>query len=167
MRPTRSTRSSRRWTARRPTTRTSSIGTFGSASADKEINEAVGDDLARAGMLSIPVTIAILIIAFGALVAAGIPLLLALSAVAATMGLLALPSQIWPVDEQVGAVVLLIGLAVGVDYALFYLKREREERAAGRSEESGPPGRCGHIGPGRARLRPDRDGRHVRHVPDR
>jgi uncharacterized membrane protein YdfJ with MMPL/SSD domain len=113
-----------------------SIGTFGSASADKEIMDAVGEDLARAGMLSIPVTIAILIIAFGALVAAGIPLLLALSAVAATIGLLALPSQIWPVDEQVGAVVLLIGLAVGVDYALFYLKREREERAAGRSESA-------------------------------
>jgi RND superfamily putative drug exporter len=61
-------------------------------------------------------------------------LLLALSAVMATMGLLALPSQLWPVDENAGAVVLLIGLAVGVDYSLFYLKREREERAAGRSE---------------------------------
>ena len=83
----------------------------------------------------------ILIVAFGALVAAGIPLLLALSAVMATMGLLALPSQVWPVDENVSAVVLLIGLAVGVDYSLFYLKREREERAAGRSERprSRPP----------------------------
>jgi uncharacterized membrane protein YdfJ with MMPL/SSD domain len=113
-----------------------SIGTFGEASADKEIMEMVGSDLERAGLLSIPVTIVILIIAFGALVAAGIPLLLALSAVAATMGLLALPSQLWPVDEQVSAVVLLIGLAVGVDYSLFYLKREREERAAGRSESA-------------------------------
>jgi uncharacterized membrane protein YdfJ with MMPL/SSD domain len=110
------------------------IGTFGEASADKEIMEMVGSDLERAGLLSIPVTIVILIIAFGALVAAGIPLLLALSAVAATMGLLALPSQIWPVDENASAIVLLIGLAVGVDYSLFYLKREREERAAGRSE---------------------------------
>ena len=52
------------------------------------------------------------------------------------MGLLALPSQLWPVDENVSAVVLLIGLAVGVDYSLFYLKREREERAAGRSEKA-------------------------------
>ena len=52
------------------------------------------------------------------------------------MGLLALPSQFWPVDENVSAVVLLIGLAVGVDYSLFYLKREREERAAGRSEKA-------------------------------
>jgi uncharacterized membrane protein YdfJ with MMPL/SSD domain len=78
----------------------------------------------------------ILIIAFGALVAAGIPLLLALTGVLATMGLLAIPSQIWPVDDSVSAVVLLIGLAVGVDYSLFYLKREREERAAGRRESA-------------------------------
>ena len=81
-------------------------------------------------------TLVVLVLAFGALVAAGIPLLLALTAVIATMGLLALPSQVWPVDENVSAVVLLIGLAVGVDYSLFYLKREREERAAGRSESA-------------------------------
>ena len=112
------------------------IGGLGEATADKEIEELVGKDLEQAGMLSLPVTIAVLIVAFGALVAAGIPLLLAMTAVGATMGLLALPSQIWPVDEQVSAVVLLIGLAVGVDYSLFYLKREREERAAGRSERA-------------------------------
>ena len=110
------------------------IGAFGEGTAGKEIDEAVGNDLERAGLLSIPVTIAVLIVAFGALVAAGIPLLLALTAVAATMGLLAIPSRIWPVDDNTSAVVLLIGLAVGVDYAMFYLKREREERAAGRSE---------------------------------
>jgi uncharacterized membrane protein YdfJ with MMPL/SSD domain len=112
------------------------IGAFGTATADKEIDESIGEDLERAGLLSIPVTIAILIVAFGALVAAGIPLLLALTAVGATMGLLAIPSHIWPVDENTSAVVLLIGLAVGVDYAMFYLKREREERAAGRSESA-------------------------------
>jgi uncharacterized membrane protein YdfJ with MMPL/SSD domain len=110
------------------------IGSFGPASTDKEINESVGKDLERAGLLSIPVTIVVLLVAFGALVAAGIPLLLALTAVLATLGLLAIPSQFWPTDDNTSAVVLLIGLAVGVDYALFYLKREREERAAGRSE---------------------------------
>jgi uncharacterized membrane protein YdfJ with MMPL/SSD domain len=112
------------------------IGEFGEASAEKDIMDRVGEDLSRAGLLSIPVTLVILLVAFGALVAAGIPLLLALSAVAATMGLLAVPSHIWPVDENVSAVVLLIGLAVGVDYSLFYLKREREERAKGRSESA-------------------------------
>ena len=111
------------------------VGIFGQGSADREIDDAVGSDLKQAGLLSIPVTIAILILAFGALVAAGIPLILALSAVIATTGLLAITSQVWPVDgDSTSAVVLLIGLAVGVDYALFYLKREREERAAGRSE---------------------------------
>jgi RND superfamily putative drug exporter len=112
------------------------IGAFGSATAEKQIGESIGQDLERAGLLSIPVTIAVLLVAFGALVAAGIPLLLALTAVGATMGLLAIPSHIWPVDQNTSAVVLLIGLAVGVDYAMFYLKREREERAAGRSERA-------------------------------
>jgi uncharacterized membrane protein YdfJ with MMPL/SSD domain len=112
------------------------IGGFGNATAEKEVNDQFNSDLGRAGLLSLPVTIVILIVAFGALVAAGIPLLLGLTAVLATMGLLAIPSQFWPVDEAVNAVVLLIGLAVGVDYSLFYLKREREERAAGRSESA-------------------------------
>ena len=113
-----------------------SIGVFGEASAEKGIGDSVAKDLERAGLLSLPVTIVILIIAFGALVAAGIPLLLALTGVIATLGLLAIPSQVWPVDDNISAVVLLIGLAVGVDYSLFYLKREREERAAGRSERA-------------------------------
>jgi uncharacterized membrane protein YdfJ with MMPL/SSD domain len=111
-----------------------SIGIFGDATAEKGIGDSIAKDLERAGLLSLPVTIVILIVAFGTLVAAGIPVLLALTGVLATMGLLAVPSQVWPVDDNVSAVVLLIGLAVGVDYSLFYLKREREERAAGRSE---------------------------------
>jgi uncharacterized membrane protein YdfJ with MMPL/SSD domain len=110
------------------------ISEFGAATTDKQIDESVAKDLERAGLLSLPVTLVVLLVAFGALVAAGIPLLLALTAVIAALGLLAIPSQVWPVDDDVSAVVLLIGLAVGVDYSLFYLKREREERASGRSE---------------------------------
>jgi RND superfamily putative drug exporter len=112
-----------------------SIDEFG-VSAEKQVDEKFAQDLEKAGLLSLPVTIIILVVAFGALVAAGIPLLLALSAVMATMGLLALPSQFWPVDENISALILLIGLAVGVDYTMFYLKREREERAAGKSESA-------------------------------
>jgi uncharacterized membrane protein YdfJ with MMPL/SSD domain len=112
------------------------IGEFGDASVGKELDEAFTKDLEKAGYLSLPVTLIILVLAFGALVAAGIPLLLALTAVLATMGLLALPSHLMPIDENIGAVVLLIGLAVGVDYSMFYLKREREERAAGRGERA-------------------------------
>jgi len=104
--------------------------------AEKQLDKAIQDDFLKAGVFSIPVTLLILVIAFGTLVAAGLPLLLALSAVFATIGLLAIPSQVMPLDADVGVVVLLIGLAVGVDYSMFYLKREREERAAGRSERA-------------------------------
>jgi len=111
------------------------IGSFG-VSADKEVEGAFLDDLKQAGVLSLPVTLIILIVVFGALVAAGIPLLLALTAIVATFGLVALPSSLIPIDEVTYELILLIGLAVGVDYSMFYLKREREERAAGRSEEA-------------------------------
>jgi RND superfamily putative drug exporter len=112
------------------------IGEFGDASAVNGVQTAVEDDLGKAGLLSLPITLGILLIAFGALVAAGIPLLLALTAVFATFGLIALPSHILPMPMQASALVLLIGLAVGVDYSMFYLRREREERAAGRSERA-------------------------------
>jgi uncharacterized membrane protein YdfJ with MMPL/SSD domain/pimeloyl-ACP methyl ester carboxylesterase len=112
------------------------IGEFGDASAAKGVDTAFANDLEKAGVLSIPITLIILVIVFGALVAAGIPLLLALTAVFATFGLVELSSSLLPVAKEAPALVLLIGLAVGVDYTLFYLKREREERAAGRSERA-------------------------------
>jgi len=112
------------------------IGEFGDASAVQETEAAFADDLAKAGVYSLPITLIILVIAFGALVAAGIPLLLGLTAVFATFGLIAVSSRFLPVAQEAPAIVLLIGLAVGVDYTMFYLKREREERAAGRSERA-------------------------------
>jgi uncharacterized membrane protein YdfJ with MMPL/SSD domain len=112
------------------------IEQFGSASANKAVNETIGDDLKSAGMLSIPVTLIILVVTFGTLVAASVPLLIGLTSVLAALGLVAFPSRILPVDDNLPAVILLIGLAVGVDYSLFYLRREREERAAGRTEQS-------------------------------
>jgi uncharacterized membrane protein YdfJ with MMPL/SSD domain len=107
---------------------------FGGVSAAKAVNKTISDDLKSAGTLSLPITLIILTITFGTLVAAGVPLLIGLTAVMAALGLVALPSEILPVDANLPAVILLIGLAVGVDYSLFYLRREREERAAGRSE---------------------------------
>ncbi len=112
------------------------IGEFGDASAQSATDEAAAKDLESAGVFSIPITLIILVVAFGALVAAGIPLLLALTAVFAAIGLMALPSQLLPMALEVPATVLLIGLAVGVDYSMFYLRREREERAKGRSERA-------------------------------
>jgi RND superfamily putative drug exporter len=107
------------------------VGEFGAASADKALSKSFEDDFKKAETLSLPITLVILIVAFGALVAAGIPLLLGLSAVMATLGLVALPSQIVPMDDMISSIILLIGLAVGVDYTLFYLRREREEKARG------------------------------------
>jgi len=112
------------------------IGEFGDASSKQAVDTVFADDLKSAGVFSIPLTLIILVVAFGALVAAGIPLLLALTAVFATFGLLALPSHLLPIADEAFAVVLLVGLAVGVDYSMFYLKRERQERAAGRSERA-------------------------------
>ena len=112
------------------------IEQLGDASANKAVNEVIGEDLAKAGELSLPLTLIILTLTFGTLVAAGVPLLIGITAVLAALGMVALPSEFLPVDANLPAVILLIGLAVGVDYSLFYLRREREERAAGRSERS-------------------------------
>lgn len=103
----------------------------GGQSVGHGVNTAVDEDLSRAGLLSLPVTLAILLVVFGALFAAGVPLLLAFSAVAAATGLWAFVSHAVPDIGSVQHVILLIGLAVGVDYSLFYLRREREERQRG------------------------------------
>ena len=83
-------------------------------------------------MLSLPITLLILLVALGALVAASVPLVLALTSVLATMAIVTIPSQMFALGGNVDALILLIGLAVGVDYSLFYMRRAREERAAGR-----------------------------------
>ena len=103
----------------------------GEASLDAGIWKQVGSDLARAEKLSLPITFALMLLAFGALIAAGIPVLLAFSAVGAALGIYAPLSYLFPDGGSVANVVLLIGMAVGVDYSLFYLKREREERRRG------------------------------------
>jgi uncharacterized membrane protein YdfJ with MMPL/SSD domain len=109
---------------------------FGSVSTNKELQDTFTEDLAQAELLSFPLTLLILILAFGSLVAALVPLLLGVTTVVAALGLVALPSHLSPIDSNLQSVILLIGLAVSVDYSLFYLRREREERAAGRSERS-------------------------------
>ncbi len=111
------------------------IGQVGDGSANEAISKRIADDFRRAEFTSLPVTFLILFLAFGALVAAGIPLLLGFTAVLAALGLTAVFSHLLAVDEAINSVILLIGLAVGVDYSLFYLRRVREERAAGRSPE--------------------------------
>jgi uncharacterized membrane protein YdfJ with MMPL/SSD domain len=108
----------------------------GGPSIDRGLDDTVEKDFRRAEFSSIPLTLGILLVAIGALVAAFLPVLLALTAFAGATGTLAFASQLLPVDDAAGSVMLLIGLAVGVDYSLFYLKREREERSLGKGREA-------------------------------
>lgn len=110
-----------------------SVREVGNASANYEIGKTFNKDFANAERLTIPLTLLILLAAFGALVAAGLPVLLAFSAVLASLGLYSLVTHVSSGDYQsTSAVILLVGMAVGVDYSLFYLRREREERAVGK-----------------------------------
>ena len=109
----------------------------GDASGEKAVSKSLEEDFSKAEMTSLPVTLLILVVVFGSLLAAGVPLLLALTAVGATIGIIGPVSHLFgAVAEQINSVVLLIGLAVGVDYSMFYLRREREERAAGAGERA-------------------------------
>ena len=108
----------------------------GSGSEDNAITKLVNDGLHRVELISLPITLLILVLAFGALVAASVPLLLGLTSVAAALGALGLVSHIAPNGSSTAPVVVLIGLAVGVDYSLFYIRRERAERRTGASADA-------------------------------
>jgi uncharacterized membrane protein YdfJ with MMPL/SSD domain len=111
-----------------------SVGQFGDASSQKQLADRVKEEGQQGQMLSLGITLLILLLTFGALVAASVPVVLAMTAVGATAGLLGLASQIVPLDSTSLEAIICIGLAVGVDYSLFYVRREREERAAGRDK---------------------------------
>jgi putative drug exporter of the RND superfamily len=109
------------------------IAEAGGASEDRAANGLLGKDFRKAESTSLPITLILLLVVFGALVAAGIPLLLAGSAVLTAIALTSVLGHWLPTGQSTSEVVLIIGMAVGVDYSLFYLRREREERASGRS----------------------------------
>src|SRR5439155_16912272 len=105
----------------------------GDASQHKALDPQEGADEAKEKQFSLGGTLIILLIAFGAAVAAGVPLFLGVSAFVATTGLLGPASRVMPLHSAVSQVTMLIGLAVGVDYAMFYMRRMMEERDSGRS----------------------------------
>jgi putative drug exporter of the RND superfamily len=111
------------------------VAEAGDASVGRATNDLVSSDFRHAEVTSVPITLVLLLAVFGALIAAGIPLLLAGTAVTSAISLLAIPSRWLPVGNTTSSIVLLVGMAVGIDYSLFYLRREREERAAGRSKD--------------------------------
>lgn len=112
------------------------IEEFGAASANQWFNDTLAKDFGRAEWTVVPLAIGILLVVFGALLAAVLPVVLALTAFLAANGLLALISHAMHVDSSTSSVMLLMGMAVGVDYCLFYLRREREERARGAGREA-------------------------------
>ncbi len=109
------------------------VAEFGDASGDHALSQVTNRGLAHAETLSLPITFLVLLVAFGAFVAAGLPVLLAFSAVLGAGGLAGLASHIVPASDATSSVMLLMGMAVGIDYSLFYLKRERAERRSGLS----------------------------------
>jgi putative drug exporter of the RND superfamily len=115
------------------------IAEGGDASEQRAMNAVLSSGFGRAEATSIPVTLVLLLVVFGALVAAGIPLLLAITSVLTALSLVSVISQWLPVLPSTQDVVLLVGMAVGVDYSLFYLRREREERTAGRDARAAAP----------------------------
>ncbi|MER5220817.1 MMPL family transporter [Streptomyces flaveus] len=112
------------------------IEQIGSASMMKTFDDAFGEDFQQAEYSAVPVALGILLVAFGAVVAALVPVALAITAIIATMGLMGIVSHVMPMSDTASSVMLLVGLAVGVDYCLFYLRREREERAAGHDSQT-------------------------------
>ena len=109
------------------------VAEHGAASEAKATGPQGRADEAKEMQVSLVGTLIILLIAFGAAVAAGVPLFLGISSFVATTGLLAPASQLMPLHSAVSQVTMLIGLAVGVDYAMFYMRRMMEERDNGRS----------------------------------
>lgn len=107
----------------------------GDASVSRQMSDIIEEDFARASLLNLPITFAILLLAFGAVVAAAVPLALAFSAVALAMATLAVISQVYALDQAYPQIVLLMGLATGIDYSLFVISRYRNERKAGRSKD--------------------------------
>jgi RND superfamily putative drug exporter len=114
--------------ADRPNIRVLTVGTI---SANRDFNRIASHDLANAEKISLPATLVILVLVFGALVAAGVPIVLALVSIVVAVGLTALVGRTMDLSFYVVNMITMIGLAVGIDYALFIITRYREERRHG------------------------------------
>ncbi len=112
------------------------VSEAGGASTDRVASAILGQDFRKSEWTSIPLTLILLLAVFGALIAAGIPVLLAATAVVTAVSLLGIVGQWLPVGSGTSELVLVIGMAVGVDYSLFYLRREREERMNGHDNQA-------------------------------
>ncbi len=105
--------------------------TVGNVSSNQEFNDISSRDLAKAEKYTLPLTILILVVVFGALIAASVPLILSIASIIVALGLTALAGRVMNLSLYVENMIFMIGFAVGIDYALFIISRYREERSHG------------------------------------
>ena len=110
------------------------IGVVSFRILDDELDEILTEDFNRILIYSLVIGLVILVLAFRALVAAVIPLAMAVGSIFTAIGIAALVSQVYPLVELYAEMILLMGLAVGIDYSLFIVSRFRTERSAGRDK---------------------------------
>jgi len=110
------------------------VQVFGDASLNHTFETLAEEDLTTGESIGIGVALIILALVFGAVVAAVIPILLAIAAIFIAIGLTGVVGQFVELNEFVPNIMTMMGLAVGIDYSLFILSRYREERAKGLSE---------------------------------
>jgi RND superfamily putative drug exporter len=111
-------------------TDTVEVNPTGSSLLWSDFNEANLDAMLKSEFMSWPVTLAILVLAFGALVAAGLPLILTLAGLVASAGSLVLINELVPVSIWAMNFAMMFALALGIDYALFLVVRYRAARAS-------------------------------------
>lgn len=107
------------------------VFSVGPVSIAEESNVITGEDILRGETIGILAAIVILVAVFGALVAAGIPIILAVVSIVIASGVTALVSQLVDLSFFVTNIMVMLGLAVGIDYVLFVVERYREERRKG------------------------------------
>jgi RND superfamily putative drug exporter len=106
----------------------------GTASIASDFTETAERDLRQGEAIGVPIALVILLLVFGALIAATLPFILALVAITAAIALTALVGQAFDVSVFVINMISMMGLATGIDYSLFIVSRFREERARGREK---------------------------------
>ena len=104
---------------------------FGPSSLNDDFIKASEDNLANGEKYGIPAALIVLVVVFGAVVAALLPILIGIAAIAIAFGLVAVVGQIAPFSFFVTSMISMMGLAVGIDYSLFFVSRYREERHRG------------------------------------
>ena len=106
----------------------------GTASINSDFSHTAQTDLRKGEGIGVPIALVILLLVFGAVVAAGLPILLSLLAITVAVGLTALVGQTFSVSVFAINMISMMGLATGIDYSLFIISRFREERARGRDK---------------------------------